>query len=90
MYLVTYKSSKQITPDDFISINITKLFTPDTTLKQIRDWKQETDRTTSVLMSEVTLSEIFPPVNPNSVIEASTPIQQQDHVDVTPDKDLLF
>lgn len=87
MYLVTYKSSRQITPNDFEIFSVNKLFNPDTTLKQIRDWKQETDRTTSVLMSEVIVSEILPPANVGNETDDMAP---KEAIDVAPDKDLVF
>lgn len=85
MFLVTYKSSRQISPNDFETFSVNKLFNPDTTLAQLKQWKQETDRTTSILMSEIVVSEILPPAASNISTEPASI-----DLDVSPDEKAEF
>lgn len=85
MYLVTYKSSRQITHDQWEAFSVNKLFTPDTTLAQLKQWKQETDRIASVLMSEIVVSEILPPAASNISTEPASI-----DLDVSPDEKAEF
>lgn len=85
MFLVKYKSTKQITPNDFEIFTQEHLFSSETTLAQIKQWKLDSDRRSNTLMSEVTVSEILPPAASNISTEPASI-----DLDVSPDEKAEF